>query len=280
MSLNIRIQEAVAAIQPHLSRKPDIALILGSGLGELTALIEQDFAVDYEEIPHFRSAGAAGHAGKLVFGTLGGQQVVCMQGRLHSYEGHTPEEVVFPLRVMFELGAKSLIVTNAAGGINEEFYVGDIMLITDHINFTGANPLTLSKELGLAAFPDMSRAYTPALRDRALAAANSCGLRLKQGVYLGVRGPNFETPAEIRAFRIWGADAVGMSTVFEVLTAVSLGIEVLGLSLITNMAAGILDQPITGEEVLETSKVAAQSVKALLLELLGAWQDATDTQPV
>ena len=269
MSLTTRIQEAVAAIQPHLSKKPDSALILGSGLGDLTTLIELDFAMDYERIPHFRSAGAAGHAGKLIFGSLAGQNIVCMQGRLHGYEGYSPEEVVFPLRVMFELGIKSLIVTNAAGGINEDFHGGDIMLITDHINFTGANPLTLSKELGLTVFPDMSRAYTPALRDRAHAAANACGLRLKQGVYLGVRGPNFETPAEIRAFRIWGADAVGMSTVFEVLTAASLGMDVLGLSLITNMAAGILDQPITGEEVLEASKLAAQSVEALLLELLG-----------
>jgi purine-nucleoside phosphorylase len=196
-----------------------------------------------------------------------------MQGRLHAYEGNTPEEVVFPLRVMARLGAKTLVITNAAGGINESFDAGDLMLITDHINFTGANPLTLNAEQGLDMFPDMTHAYTPALRKKALSAAEACGLKLRQGVYIGLRGPNFETPAEIRAFRIWGADAVGMSTVFEVLTAASLGMNILGLSLITNMAAGILDQPITGEEVLEASIIAAKDVESLLLELLSSWEE-------
>ena len=268
MSLNDHIGEAVATIKPHLSAQPDIALVLGSGLGGLVENITESFSRDYRDIPHFKEARAFTHVGRLICGEMGGQQVVCMQGRLHAYEGNTPEEVVFPLRVMHGLGAKTLIITNAAGGINESFDVGDLMLITDHINFTGANPLTLNEEEGFDVFPDMSHAYSPALRDKALKAAGACGLKLRQGVYIGLRGPNIETPAEIRAFRTWGADAVGMSTIFEVLTAVSLGMEVLGLSLITNMAAGILDQPITGAEILEASKLAAKDIESLLLELL------------
>jgi len=271
MSLNDRIEKAVASIRPHLEQEPKIALILGSGLNELAENIDIKYSKDYRDIPYFKETGASGHIGRLVFGEFGGQQVVCMQGRLHGYEGNTPEEIVFPLRVMFELGARTLIVTNAAGGINEAFDVGDIMLITDHINFTGENPLTLSKEQDFSAFPDMCYAYTPDLRKKALSSAEACGLKLRKGVYLGLRGPNFETPAEIRAFRIWGADAVGMSTVFEVLVAASLNMNVLGLALITNKAAGMLDQPITSEEVLEASKSAAKSIKSLLLELLHAW---------
>jgi purine-nucleoside phosphorylase len=169
---------------------------------------------------------------------------------------------------MNALGATTLVVTNAAGGVNTSFDVGDVMLITDHINLTGAHPLTTGTEQGLTGCTDMSYAYTPRLQRLAQKAAEKSGLALRQGVYLGDRGPTFETPAEIRAFRTWGADAVGMSTVFEVIAATSLGMDVLGLSLITNMAAGILDQPITGEEVLETSKQAAQHLEALVLEIL------------
>jgi purine-nucleoside phosphorylase len=270
MALKDRIAQATAAIEPRLTAKPRIALILGSGLGGLADRIDPHFSLGYSDIPHFKETGAPGHTGRLVFGTLAGQEVVCMQGRLHGYEGNTAEEIVFPLRVMHALGATTLVVTNAAGGVNTGFDVGDIMLITDHINLTGDHPLTIGAEQGLADFTDMSYAYTPALQRLTQAAAEECGLTLRQGVYLGDRGPTFETPAEIRAFRVWGADAVGMSTVFEVIAAVSLGMEVLGLSLITNMAAGVLDQPITGEEVLETSKLAAKHLEALVLETLGS----------
>lgn len=273
MLLETHIDEALAVILPQLRHKPDIALILGSGLGGLAECIDKSFSLDYRDIPHFKETGASGHVGRLIFGELSGLQLVCMRGRLHGYEGNTPEEIVFPLRVMSALGARSLILTNAAGGINKAFQVGDIMLITDHINLTGANPLTLSREQGMSDFTDLSSTYTPALRRRAKQAAEACGLKLRQGVYIGVRGPNFETPAEVRAFRTWGADAVGMSTVFEVLTAASLGMDVLGLSLITNMAAGILDQPITGEEVLRISRVAAKNVETLLLAILSIWND-------
>jgi purine-nucleoside phosphorylase len=283
MPLTDRINQAVAAIEPRLratehaegvryaTPTPPIALILGSGLGGLAGCIDVQLSLDYGDIPHFRQSGAPGHAGRLLFGKLAGQRVMCMQGRLHPYEGHSAEDIVFPLQVMCALGARSLLVTNAAGGVNTGFDVGDVMLICDHINFTGANPLTIGTEQALHAFTDMSYAYTPALRAKALAAAQTCGLALRQGVYLGVRGPAFETPAEIRAFRTLGADAVGMSTVFEVIAAASLGMEILGLSLITNMAAGVLDQPITGEEVLEASKQAAANLESLVLEVLRGW---------
>jgi purine-nucleoside phosphorylase len=271
MSQKDRINQAVAVIQPHLKASPRIALILGSGLGGLARRIDARISIDYRDIPHFKEAGAPGHAGRLVFGELSGQQIVCMQGRLHAYEGNSAAEIVFPLQVMHALGALGLIVTNAAGAINTSFEPGDIMLITDHINLTGSHPLTLGDEQDFREFTDMTYAYTPALRKQAFAVAESCDLALKQGVYLGVRGPTFETPAEIRAFRIWGADAVGMSTVFEVMAAASLGMDILGLSLITNMAAGVLDQPITGEEVLETSKVAARHMESFVLQMLREW---------
>jgi len=273
MTIQDQINAAVAALEPRLDNPPRIALILGSGLGEVADAIDVSFSVGFSDTPHFKQPGASGHKGRLIFGKLGGQQVVCMQGRLHGYEGYTPQEVVFPLQVMAALGAQSLVVTNASGGINDTFEVGDLMLIRDHINFTGTSPLVLgdSQQGGLADFPDMTHAYTPRLCDRALAAATTCGIKLQQGVYLGVRGPAFETPAEIRAFRVWGADAVGMSTVFEVLTAASLGMEVLGLSLITNKAAGMLDTPLSGQEVLDASKTAATNIQSLLTEILNTW---------
>jgi purine-nucleoside phosphorylase len=266
--LKSRVDQAVAVVKPQLSVSPRIALILGSGLGGLADHIETHASIAYEDIPHFKQSGAPGHVGRLVFGELAGQQVVCMRGRLHGYEGHSSEDVVFPLRVMHALGASTLIVTNAAGGINTSFEVGDVMLITDHINLTGINPLTLGNEQGLHVFTDMSYAYTPALREEAFARAKECAIELRQGVYLGVRGPSFETPAEIRAFRAWGADAVGMSTVFETIVAAALGMDVLGLSLITNMAAGVLDQPITGEEVLATSRISAKKLERLAIAIL------------
>jgi purine-nucleoside phosphorylase len=268
MTLKNCIDQAAAVIRPHLNAPPRVALILGSGLGRLAERIENRISLDYGDIPHFKQSGAPGHVGRLVCGELSGQQVICMQGRLHAYEGNSAQEIVFPLQVMHALGAQTLVVTNAAGAVNTGFEVGDIMLIVDHINLTGSHPLTLGEEQDSHEFTDMTYAYTPVLREKALAAAQSCGFVLKQGVYLGVRGPTFETPAEIRAFRVWGADAVGMSTIFEVMAAASLGMDVLGLSLITNMAAGVLDQPITGEEVLATSKIAAQKLEQLVLETL------------
>jgi purine-nucleoside phosphorylase len=262
------IGEAIAVIQPHLCAAPRIMLICGSGLGGIAKRIEVSASIDYGDIPHFKQTGAYGHTGRLVFGELAEQQVVCMQGRLHGYEGHSAAQIVFPLQVAHALGATTLVLTNAVGGINTDFNVGDIMLITDHINLTGANPLTIGEEQALQGCPDMTYAYTPALRKKALEAAQRCGLKLRQGVYIGVRGPSFETPAEIRAFRTWGADAVGMSTVFEVIAAAALNMEVCGLSLITNMAAGILDKPLSGEEVFATAKIAAHDIENLVIELV------------
>ncbi|MCL1846730.1 MAG: purine-nucleoside phosphorylase [Coriobacteriia bacterium] len=273
MTIRECINEAVSIIQPNLSHQPDIAIILGSGLGNLANHINEEYSLPFVDMPHCEKAGAFGHVGRLVLGELGGQQVACMQGRLHTYEGYMPEQVVFPLRVMHALGARTLIVTNAAGGINKHYNVGDIMLICDHINFAGGNPLTLGADQDSVAFPDMSNAYSLALLVKAFKAAATCNLTLQQGVYLGVRGPNFETPAEIRAFRTWGADAVGMSTVYEVLTAASLGMDVLGLSLIANKAAGMHKKPITSEDVMETTNRVARDIGRLLLEILATWNE-------
>jgi purine-nucleoside phosphorylase len=265
MPLQARIDKAVATISPNLQVKPQIALILGSGLGNLADSIDATFSASFSDIPHFQTASAPSHTGRLVFGTLRGRQVVAMQGRLHGYEGNTPEQIVFPLQVLSALGATTLIVTNAAGAINEAWQVGDIMLIADHINFTGSHPLTFGQQgASHEPCPDMSFAYAPALRVLAHQVAEKTGVALREGVYLGLRGPSFETPAEIRAFRVWGADAVGMSTVFEVIAASALRMQVLGLSLMTNMAAGILAQPITGEEVLAVSRQANQRMAALI----------------
>ncbi|MCL2136918.1 MAG: purine-nucleoside phosphorylase [Coriobacteriia bacterium] len=268
MLLVDRISEASSFIQPFLNEAPEYAIILGSGLGGLSELVENQVIIDYQDIPHFKVSGAPGHIGRLIFGRIKAKAVVCMQGRLHYYEGNDPEDTVFPLLVLNALGAQTLLVTNAAGGINTDFAVGDIMLITDHINLTGSHPLTIGNEQGLHEFIDMTYAYTPALRETVHAAAKKQGISLQEGVYLGVRGPSFETPAEIRAFRIWGADAVGMSTVFEVIAANFKGMQTIGLSLITNMAAGILDEPLSGDDVIKTAAFAAQKMQNLVQEIL------------
>lgn len=268
MALRDRIQEAIGFIQPRLQEAPEHVIILGSGLNGLAGMVEGPVVIDYPEIPHFKASGAPGHVGRLLFGRVAGQPVACMQGRLHLYEGNRPEDTVFPLQALAALGARTLIVTNAAGAINTGFAVGDIMLITDHINFTGSHPLTIGDEQGLYDFLDMTYAYDRALQERARQVAAGQGLDLREGVYLGVRGPSFETPAEIRAFRAWGADAVGMSTIFEVLAANLAGLRTLGFSLITNMAAGILDQPLSGEEVVAAAAVSAAKMQRLVLGVL------------
>jgi purine-nucleoside phosphorylase len=269
LCLKERIEVASSSIQQKLKIQPEVVLILGSGFAGLAAAINAHLCINYQDIPNFKSSGAPGHLGRLVFGQLAGVEVACMQGRLHFYEGNSPEDIVFPLQVMQHLGTQSLIVTNAAGAINCDFQVGDIMMISDHINMTGASPLTIGDVQDLRDFVDMSYAYTPALRDLTRQVAKSQGLTLREGVYLGLRGPNFETPAEIRAYRSMGADAVGMSTVFEVIQAAQLKMKVLGLSLVTNMAAGILDQPLSLDEVTATAKHAAASIDRLIHGVLG-----------
>ncbi|MCL6458686.1 MAG: purine-nucleoside phosphorylase [Gorillibacterium sp.] len=265
LKLADKIAKATEFIKAKAAIQPTIGLILGSGLGILAELIEEPTIIPYGDIPYFPVSTVEGHAGELVLGQIKGQSVVMMKGRFHTYEGYGAELVSFPIRVMKKLGVKTLLVTNAAGGINESFDVGDLMLITDHINFMFMNPLIgpNESELGVR-FPDMSEAYSRRLRAVAEAAAATVGLRLRTGVYAGMQGPSYETPAEIRMLRVLGADAVGMSTVPEVTAARHAGIEVLGFSCISNMAAGILDQPLAHAEVM----AAADKVKDQFLGLI------------
>ncbi|AIG26064.1 purine-nucleoside phosphorylase [Brevibacillus sp. 7WMA2] len=260
-----KILEAKAFIEEKLTEKPTIGLVLGSGLGVLADEIEETTVIPYNEIPHFTKSTVVGHKGQLVIGKLKGKQVVAMQGRFHYYEGHELEAVVFPIRVMKAIGVETIIVTNAAGGINESYKPGDLMLISDHLNLTYRNPLIGGNDESLGArFPDMSEAYSKRLRKLSKEIAATLGIQLQEGVYAGLLGPSYETPAEIRMLRILGGDAVGMSTVPEVIVARHMNIEVLGISCISNMAAGILDQPLSHDEVMETT----EKVKAEFLSLV------------
>lgn len=265
-----KIKNAVDFLQSKYKKVPKIGLILGSGLGVLADEIENPVKIPYGEIPDFPVSTVEGHAGQLVFGLLNGVEVVTMQGRFHYYEGYSLEKITFPVRVMKGLGVETLIVTNAAGGINESFSPGDLMIISDHINNMGANPLIGPNDPSLGArFPDMSEAYSKALREIAKKTAFHLNIKVQEGVYIGTPGPSYETPAEIRMFRILGGDAVGMSTVPEVIVARHSGINVLGISCISNMAAGILDQPLTHEEVIETTERVKANFLLYVKELIG-----------
>lgn len=258
--------ESARALQARLNGFcPKALLILGSGLGALADAVEDPIAVPYDQVPHMKRSTAPDHAGQFVFGRLAGTDVAVMQGRLHTYEGWSYADVSFPVRVVRLLGARALLVTNAAGAVNTSFSAGDIMLITDHIKFFGASPLQGPNldELG-PRFPDMSRVYTPALQDVARQCAASLGIPLRQGVYMFFPGPQYETPAEVRAARLLGTDAVGMSTVPEAITAAHCGMDVLGFTLCTNMAAGVLDQPLSGEEVIAAGQAAGPRFSALV----------------
>lgn len=260
------IQEAADYIRAKSGIRPEIGLILGSGLGILADLIQDGISIPYQDIPHFPVSTVEGHEGELLLGTIEGRAVVMMKGRFHMYEGYGPQLTAFPVRVMKQLGIQSLLVTNAAGGVNTSYEAGDLMVISDHLNLTGQNPLIGPNDAGLGVrFPDMSKAYSRRLREIAKQTANQQGFSLQEGVYAGLLGPNYETPAEIVMLRTLGADAVGMSTVSEVIVARHAGIEVLGFSCITNMAAGILDQPLSHGEVMETAeKVREQFLKLVL----------------
>jgi len=245
--------------------QPAIGIILGSGLGAFADSIRERTVLPCSTLPHFPSSTVAGHPGTLIFGAIERVPTVALQGRVHLYEGYSVAEVAYPARVLCCLGIRRLIVTNAAGGIHSGFRQGDLMLMTDHINLMGANPLTGPNldELG-PRFPDMTEAYSPALRAAALESAVQEGIHLQQGVYLGLPGPSYETPAEIRMCRALGADAVGMSTVPEVIVANHMGIPVLGISCITNMAAGLVPLKLTHREVLDTAEKAAGTLSVLL----------------
>jgi purine-nucleoside phosphorylase len=255
--------------------KPTLGIILGSGLGNFASQVENATTIPYADIPGWPLSTVAGHSGKLVLGTIGGVNLAVMQGRVHAYEGYSMAEVTFPTRVLGLLGCTGLIVTNAAGGINKSYGQGGLVCISDHINLTGTNAALGPNDARFARVPsagqrffDMSTAYSLALRQLAHTEAAKQKILLPEGVYLAVLGPSYETPAEIRAFRTLGADLVGMSTVHEVIVARHMGLEVLGLSLVTNMAAGVLDEAINHEEVMEIGKRVEKQFTALVKALI------------
>jgi purine-nucleoside phosphorylase len=261
-----RLDEAARAIRKRRDGAPRVALVLGSGLGSFADNLTDRLAVPYAEIPSFPvSTGVVGHAGELVLGQVGQVPVAVLSGRVHFYEGRPMSDAVFPARVLARLGVKAVVLTNAAGGVRLTFRPGDLMLITDHINGFGTNPLIGPNEESLGPrFPDMSAVYDLALRRIVKATARQLRIPVKEGVYIGLHGPSYETPAEIRAIRRMGADAVGMSTVPEAIALRHAGVRVLGISTITNMAAGILKKPLNHAEVLDTTqRIGARFVKLL-----------------
>lgn len=265
-----RLDEAADWIRKKGGSRPLVGLVLGSGLGAFAEKLEDPRAIPFPKIPHFPSStGVVGHAGELVLGKVRGTPVAVMSGRVHFYEGRPMADVVFPVRVLGRIGVRAVVLTNAAGGVRRTFRPGDLMLITDHINAFGTNPLMGPNEDSLGPrFPDMSRVYDPALRKLVKETARSLRIPLREGVYLGNSGPSYETPAEIRAYRAIGADAVGMSTVPEAIALRHAGVRVLGISTITNMAAGILPKPLDHSEVLATTKKVGDRFVRLLTALV------------
>ena len=259
-------EESARAVRARLNGfAPEIAMVLGSGLGSLGDQVEDPIFVDYRDIPHFKCSTAPGHRGRLVFGTLEGRRAAVMQGRMHHYEGWSYEEVSYAVRVLRLLGCGTLVVTNAAGCVNTDWSAGDLMLITDQIKLFSESPLRGENLPAFGPrFPDASHLYTPRLQEIARRAAQALDIPLREGVYFYCYGPQYETPAEVRAARILGADAVGMSTAPEVIVAGHCGMEVLGITLLSNMAAGILDQPLTEEEVLQAGEAAREKFSALI----------------
>lgn len=266
MDIKSKINQAADFIRSKTDMKPQVALVLGSGLGKFAEQLKNQVAIPYGEIPHFPVSTVKGHAGQLVIGEAGGKIVVAMQGRFHYYEGYSMQEITFPMRVMIAIGASALIITNASGGLNRNFKVGDLMIMTDHMNHMGGNPLIgpNDDELGTR-FPPMQGAYTPELVEAAMEIGREIGAPVERGVYVAVSGPNYETAAELRAFKIMGADAVGMSTVPEVIVAVHGGIKkILGISCITDMATGEGYEDVNHEDVI----VAAAKAQPYFLKLI------------
>lgn len=263
------IAEAVRSLSSRVAGRPRVAVVLGSGLGSFAQELAESVAIPYGEIPGWPCSTAVGHAGKLVFGKIGALDVAVMAGRVHLYEGYTPAQVTYGVRVLGALGVRSIVFTNAAGGINLSLERGGLVLISDHINLQGSNPLVgPNDDASGPRFPDMSEAYSRRLRALAHEVGSALGIRLGEGVYAAVLGPSYETPAEIRYLRTIGADVVGMSTVPEVIVANHMGMRVLGISCVTNMAAGILPQKISHAEVLETGEMVRGTLVKLLKALL------------
>ena len=265
MNLSARIRNAVDYIRSRTDAEPTFGMILGSGLGDFADTLENRQVIPFTDIPDFPAATVPGHAGAFVFGRKHGKSIVCLQGRLHYYEGHSMDVLTIPVRIMARLGVQTLVLTNAAGGVNKNYRPGDLMLITDHINYSGSNPLigVNDPELG-PRFPDVTDLYSAGLRLKIKLAAVESGIGLRQGVYMMFSGPSYETPAEIRMARILGADAVGMSTVPEAIVAAQCGIHCLGISCITNLAAGVSPNKLSHQEVMETAAMAHDRFHSLL----------------
>ncbi len=270
--LREQIAESVAYIRKHTRMRPEVGIILGTGLGGLVKEIRKEIVLDYDEIPHFPVSTVESHHGKLIFGTLGGKKIVAMQGRFHYYEGYTMQQVTFPVRVMSRnggLGVKTLLISNAAGGMNPEFRRGDLMLITDHINLQGDNPLIGPNEEELGPrFPDMSEPYSAELGRLADKVAADAKLKLQHGVFVAVQGPNLETRAEYRFLRFIGADAVGMSTVPETIVAVHMGMKVMGISIITDECFPDTLAPVNVEEIIAVANKAEPKLTKIMKEVV------------
>lgn len=264
-----RAEHAARFIRSRASEEIRVALVLGSGLGAFADDLEDASAIPYSEIPGFARPTVEGHAGRLVVGKVGGVAVAAMQGRFHFYEGYALEEVTFPVRALALAGASSLVLTNAAGGLNNSFEQGSLVLISDHLNLMGTNPLLGPNDARFGPrFPDMTDVYDREYQEAAVAEAHAMNIELRRGIYAALSGPSYETPAEIRMLRLLGADAVGMSTVPEAIVARQMGLRVMGISCITNMAAGVLDKPINHEEVIETGERVRETFAELLRRVI------------
>ncbi len=262
-----KIKETASYLRNKMHTSPETAIILGTGLGSLVNEITEKYEIPYEEIPNFPVSTVEGHSGKLIFGKLGQKDIMAMQGRFHYYEGYSMQEVTFPVRVMKELGIQTLFVSNASGGTNPDFEIGDLMIITDHINHLPEHPLR-GKNLYGDRFPDMSEAYSKELINQAMEIAAENGISVRQGVYIGTQGPTFETPAEYKMFRILGGDAVGMSTVPEVIVANHARIRVFGISVITDLGVEGKIVEVSHEEVQQAANVAQPKMTAIMRELI------------
>ena len=263
-----KIQETAAFLRKRINTNPETAIILGTGLGKLAEEITDKNEISYQEIPHFPVSTVEGHSGKLIFGKLGDKDIMAMQGRFHFYEGYSMKEVTFPIRVMRELGIKTLFVSNAAGGMNPDFEIGDLMIITDHINFFPEHPLRGKNIPYGPRFSDMSEAYNKELIQKADAIAKELGIKVQHGIYIGTQGPTFETPAEYKMFHILGADAVGMSTVPEVIVANHCGIKVFGVSVITDLGVEGKIVEVSHEEVQKAADEAQPRMTTIMRELI------------
>ncbi|MDO5301009.1 MAG: purine-nucleoside phosphorylase [Tissierellia bacterium] len=259
-----KVMESVAYLRSRGIEAPHLGLVLGSGLGDFAQELEGAMEIPYADIPGFPVSTVEGHSGSLIYGSLGEKKLLCMKGRIHFYEGYPMDQVVHPIKVLCDMGIEGLILTNAAGGVGDGFQPGDLMLITDHINFSGINPLLGKNDEKGPRFPDMTHTYDVAFMDHARAAARELSLKLQEGVYMYLTGPSYETPAEVRMAKILGAHAVGMSTVPEAIVAHHRSVPILGISCITNLAAGISDQPLNHQEVMETSARVKEDFTQLL----------------